>query len=226
MYMKILVTGSEGTIGKVVVSELKNKGHEVVTIDSNASQAVDILHDPIENLFVNIETIIHLAANPSQFINKETASKNIQIAEKVLEASRYSSTIKRVINASSINVYPYFKMYRNKETITIDTPLSPNLFWSPSEYAKAKIKTEHIVENYCKENNLSCINLRLGHVSCDDVMTKFETEWENDLEYKTFLNHKDLRKIINTSITLNGLHSYLCISNPSWLDDESILFPL
>ncbi len=224
--MKILITGSEGTIGKVVVDELEKQGHEVIVIDLHDSHPIDILNENIDELFIDVETVIHLAANPSQFIDKETAHKNVMMAEKVLEATKSSDKIKRIINASSINVYPYFEMYKNKETITRDTTLSPNLFWPPGEYARAKIETEHVVENYCKEHDLACVNLRFGHVAGGDVMTAFETDWEQDVEYKTFLTHVDLRKIINTSLILQGMHSYLCISNKSWLEDESILFPL
>jgi nucleoside-diphosphate-sugar epimerase len=224
--MKILVTGSEGTIGKIVVDELKQRGHEVVTIDAHGIPPVDILRDSINDLFDGVETVIHLAGNPNPLIDKEAAHKNVMIAEKVLEAAKKSNKLKRIINASSINVYPYYGMYRNKETITRDTRLSPNLFWPPGEYAKAKIETEHMVENYCKEHHLACVNLRFGHVAKNDVMKRFETEWEQDLEYKKFLSHEDVRKIINASLTLEGMHSYLCVSNPSWLADESILFPL
>ncbi len=224
--MKILVTGSEGTIGRVVVDELKKQGHDVITIDAQGAIPIDILKDSIGELFIDVETVVHLAASPNQFIDKETAHKNVMIAEKVLEATKHSDKITRIINASSINVYPYFEMYKNKETIMRDTPLSPNMHWLPGEYAKAKIETEHIIENFCKENNLSCINLRFSHVAKNNVMTKYETEWEQDLEHKSFLTHEDVRKIINVSLTLEGIHSYLCVSNPSWLADESILFPL
>ena len=224
---KILVTGSSGTIGTVVVDELQKQGYDVICIDINSISPVDLLKDPIEDLFSDIETVIHLAANPSQFISAEIAQKNIGMVKKVIEACDKSKKLKRIINASSINVYPYFEIYKNKGSINKDTPLSPNLYWPPGEYAKAKIEAEHLFEKFCKGKNIHLINLRFGHVSFDNnEEVNLETDWEKDLEHKTFLNHSDLRKIINKSIDFTRVQSYLCISHESWFCDKNILFPL
>ncbi len=224
---KILITGSHGVIGKIVVDELKKRGQEVVLVDLHSSKPVDLLKDDLVPLFRGVETVIHLAANPNPYISKEVAQENIAMVRRVIDASSKSKKLKRIINASSINVYPYFEMYENRKTITSDTPLSPNLYYFPGEYARAKIKAERMFKVFCKRKKISLINLRFGHVAASNREKRvFKTSWKKDLEHKNFLHHKDLREIMVASIALQGTHNFLCVSNLSWLADRSIVFPL
>ena len=56
--MNILVTGGNGFIGKHLVRDLKNCGHNVFSLKSNISN-YESLQKEIENL--NFDTVIHLA---------------------------------------------------------------------------------------------------------------------------------------------------------------------
>lgn len=61
--MNIIVTGSEGFIGKRLTSKLLQLNHNVVTIDRKiGSDAKDIVH-----MLDNIDAVIHLAAQTSVF---------------------------------------------------------------------------------------------------------------------------------------------------------------
>ena len=75
--------------------------------------------------------MIHLAANPSPFIDERESQKNVEITNAVIRVCR-DYGIKRVINASSINVYPYIELFEKGKQLTQQTPLSPNLSTHPT----------------------------------------------------------------------------------------------
>ena len=100
--MNILITGSEGVLGRVVSDALKE--HSLVLLDKKAKNPIDLLKDPVRNYFRGIETTIHLAAYPRPWISLEQAKKNFLVGWNVLEECR-KFHVKRFINASSLNVY-------------------------------------------------------------------------------------------------------------------------
>lgn len=84
--MKILVTGSEGNIGKILVPYLRNKGHEVFGIDivqgvGSDYRVADINH-PIElaECFADFEPeiVYHMAAVVSRVTSEKSPSLTIQ----------------------------------------------------------------------------------------------------------------------------------------------------
>ena len=68
--MKILITGSEGFIGKHLVNLLKEK-HEIYGFDRNENKDLNILGD-IAEAFIEFKPyiVIHLASNISNDINE------------------------------------------------------------------------------------------------------------------------------------------------------------
>ena len=69
MPQKILITGSEGLIGKIIASALVEDGHDLVLLDKKSKHPVNLLTDKLDNYFKGVETVIHLAAN-SFWINR------------------------------------------------------------------------------------------------------------------------------------------------------------
>ena len=219
----ILITGSEGVIGKIISGEL-GKEHHLTLLDRKLG--IDILKQEITPYFKNIETIIHLAANPAPNINKEEAEKNIEIAKRVIEGCNYSENLKKIINASSINVYSYFETYDAGEKITNKTPLSPNAEFGDNSYGKAKIKVEKLFEGYCEKININLLNLRFGCVTKDDKISIQEDGSIFPSEYDIWLRHKDLTKIINKSINTGIQGNYICVSKKDGFIDKDIRFPI
>ena len=216
--MKILITGSEGRIGRILTKEL-SKQHELILLDKNhPSNPVDILTDNITDYFPDINALVHLAANPNPFINEEEAEKNIEIAKRVKEACKQSIFLERIINASSINVYPYLDLYEAGEILTRTTPLSPNTRFGNGGYGRAKIKVEKLFEPYCRNQDISLINLRLGAVTEDDSPPKQSNGRTKPVDRQIHLKHADLIKIINSSLTRNRTGSYVCVSGKRFVD--------
>ncbi len=220
----VLITGSRGTIGGIIIRHLRNNGCQFITeLDrDNPENPINILEDDITPYFRNIDTVIHLAANPNPFIEKEEADKNVEITKRMIRSCE-GNNVKRIINASSINVYPY----RTIERITYEAPLSPNLEFNPEGYyGKAKIECEKLLEQYCMGKNISLLNLRLGWVTKNDLHPPHKEDKPHPRDLEVALKHDDLRKIISKAINYEGIGSYVCVSNREGFIDQTILFPL
>ncbi|MBI2449022.1 NAD-dependent epimerase/dehydratase family protein [Candidatus Pacearchaeota archaeon] len=220
---KILITGSSGIIGGIITEYLKKDGYIVTELDiKNQDNNVDILLYDIFPYFYNVNTVIHLAANPNPFIGKIEADKNIEITKRVIDACQGSRTVRRIINASSINVYPY----RTIDRITKETPLTSNIHFNPKGYyGKAKIECERLFEEFCRNNNLYLLNLRLGWVTKNDLHPP-NNEPAHTRDIEVALKHEDLKKIISRAINYKGIGNYVCVSKRNGFIDDSILFPL
>ena len=219
---KILITGSEGVLGKIITPEL-GKYHNLILLDKNTG--INILATDIKPYFRNIETLIHLAANPAPNINWEEAEKNIELSRRVIKACYSSRNLTKIINASSINVYSYFKIYNFGKKITKETPLSANNFFGDDSYGKAKIKVEKMFERYCKEKKIDLVNLRLGCITKNDKISIQSDGSIFSSEYDIWLRHRDLIKIISKCINTNIQGNYVCVSKKGGFVDKSIRFP-
>ena len=221
---RILVLGSNGRIGRILVNYLKNeKGYQFLAgIDRDYDRnPVDILQDDIWHYFRNIETVIHLAANPNPSIDETEANKNIEITKKLIKACKRHKP-KRIIYASSINVYPY----RDIGRITKDTPLTPNTaFNKGGYYGKSKIECERMLEQYCRANNISLLNLRFGWVTSNDKHPPYAEDKPHSRDLEAALKHEDLFKIIDKAIWYEGIGSYVCVSEQCKFIDRELLFP-
>lgn len=223
---RILVTGSHGRIGRLVTDHLKDeRGYQFLTeIDrDNPENPVNILYDDLVPYFKDIDTVIHLAANPDPFLDEKGAEKNIAMTRRVIDTCDNVGTVKRIVYASSINVYPY----REIERIDRNTPLTPNTAFSPGGYyGRSKIESESMLEHYCVENNISLANLRLGWVSSNDKFPPYYEDKPHQRDLDVALKHDDLLKMIDKAIEYHGIGSYVCVSDRKGFIDENVLFPV
>lgn len=108
--MRALVTGASGCLGRALVEELKQQGHEVVTtarrpVDLPGFIAADLVTDDLRPLVAGIETVFHCAALSSAWGNRsEFRAANISATERLLEASEIAG-VGRFVFASSPSIY-------------------------------------------------------------------------------------------------------------------------
>lgn len=135
---KILITGSEGFIGKHLC-KLLEKDNEILRYD----RKIKLL--PLSCFFIEKpDYVVHLASNISDDIEK--CREDIDLTFKILELSlKYN--IKKVIFASSAAVYGNSYPYIN--------PISP--------YGISKLQCEEWIDYYVKKG-LNCVILRLSNV--------------------------------------------------------------
>ena len=142
--MRVLVTGSDGLVGREVVSELKNRKHSVIEFD--LTEGHNILHKSnLEKALKNIDLVIHLAgiidnSNPNLWEVNVTGTKNI-IEESV------KNRVKKFIFLSSTGVYG-----ETHHMITEDSAVHPQ-----NQYEKSKCEAEQIVLNHQEEIHVNVI---------------------------------------------------------------------
>lgn len=155
--MKILLTGATGLLGRQVLNQLLNDGHDLSAVargpDSRLDERVRIIEldlgsdwNPNEIDF-DFETVIHLAQS-REFRNfpdgaRDVFQVNVNSTHKLLELARLSNC-KSFIFASSGGVYD-----DTVGTITEDSPLG-----DPDElgfYLGSKASAEILCKSYSKE---------------------------------------------------------------------------
>lgn len=169
--MKILVTGSSGTIGTRLCERLLADGHTVVGADwkdnkwQPSVQAVTInadLRDPeqVKKLPTDVEAVIHLAANArvhDLVIDPDRALDNVKDTYNMLEYARKNG-IKKFFFASSRETYGNIPA---QDSYTEDMARMENC---ASPYTASKIAGESFVESYTRCYGVDHIIIRFSNV--------------------------------------------------------------
>ncbi len=161
---RILITGAAGRIGLLLTNHWREQ-HELILADKPApdSPATDLFkrvdladYGAMRPLFDNIDTVIHLAADPNPKASWESLLPNNIIAiYNVLEAAA-DAGCQRVIIASSVHAVVG---YPADVQVTTSMPVAPaNL------YGAAKAFAESLGRYYADNRQLSVLCLRLGTV--------------------------------------------------------------
>lgn len=219
MSEKILITGSEGLIGKVIEPELKKK-YELYFLDikekkdSNYFKADIGKVEQLEGVFnklPQIDIIIHLAADPRPNASwRDVLNKNIIGTKNIYEMAR-KFEVDKVIYASSNHVTGAYEglskaLYKkdNPKVVTVSDPIKPD-----SYYGTSKAFGEIIARQFNELYKIKSICLRIGAVVPDDKPKDLRSK-------KIWLSYRDLKQIIERSIDSNIEYGiYYAISNNS-----------
>lgn len=162
----ILVTGTNGFIGKHLVKSLVNifGKDEILAFSSCPTEICNyLLHNNYnfdKDVFINnglegIETIIHAGAFTPKFSsdgnNIDGSFSNIVRTHKLISA--IIPNLKHFIFLSTLDVYGY------DNPITESSPLNPI-----SLYGHSKLYGEEMIKIWAQRINISCTILRIGHV--------------------------------------------------------------
>ena len=156
--MKVLVTGSEGFLGKHVSVALKAKGHQVVGLDS--APTAEIIADITKVMpIMQVDAVIHLAAVASPNVcaaNPELAfNVNVNGTHQVLRLALESGA-KKFVFSSSAHVYGVGPKYLPTDEYH---PL-----WLQNVYTTTKILGEQLCQLFYDNHGLSYTTLRLFNV--------------------------------------------------------------
>jgi nucleoside-diphosphate-sugar epimerase len=177
---KILVTGANGFIGSVVVSNLIDKGYKnircFVRPSSNLAKLnLIIKNTSIELLFGNlvsdedcraavkdVSLIYHLAAGMEKsfagsFHNSVVTTRNL------LESIKNNPHFKRFVNVSSFSVYT--NQYIKKNALIDETcDLEDHTVERNEAYCYSKLKQEEIIKQYFNDYKIPYVIVRPGAV--------------------------------------------------------------
>lgn len=210
--MKILITGSEGRIGKILSSALKE--HELILVDRKETAPIQLNLLNLEqavSYFSNVDSVIHLAGHPEPWATQQQGLENVRLTKNVYEAIRLNN-VERVVYSSSINVYPYRNIFNSGSKINERTELSPSAWEGRSFYAKSKISCERIGEIYYRKYGISVLNLRLG------LVTEDNKPYDTPVDRAVWLSYRDLIEIVRRGLNFEGFANLVCTSDNGFVD--------
>jgi uronate dehydrogenase len=195
MKSKVLITGGNGRIGKLLIPLLQDK-YQITIFESNKKRKNenknffygDIRNiEDLESALADVDILIHLAGIPDEdsFLEK-LMPINIEGTYKVFEAAK-NCGVKKIIFASTIQT-----VWNYPNSIKITTNMPPRPF---NLYACTKIFGETLGRYYSDKFGISVICLRIGY------FLNYDHELLSDSEKsKMWCSPNDLCQIIEKSI--------------------------
>lgn len=195
---KVLITGATGRIGHTLVNNLA-ANYDLVLTDIQPPRPEDNWqhpfiqadvsdYDAFRPAFEGVDTVIHLAADPSMQATWESLlPRNVIGGYNAFQAA-HEAGCRRMIFASSVNAaFGYPKEIQVKTSM----PVRP-----PNIYGATKAWGEALARVYADQLGMSCICLRFGWVIEHD--SPFLTP---DAEYLDLtLTYRDLVKLVAASL--------------------------
>ncbi|MBS7255461.1 NAD-dependent epimerase/dehydratase family protein [Flavobacterium branchiicola] len=154
--MKILLTGSNGFLGKFIYEQVKYE-NEIFELSRNSGTYKFSLDKEVPIFNNNFDLVIHAAGKAhsvpkTEIQKKEFYNVNVLGAKNLLKGLEKSTIPKEFVFISSVSVYG---QESGKE-------IDENFFLGATDpYGVSKIEAEKIVLEWCKERNVVCTILRL-----------------------------------------------------------------
>lgn len=191
MKKKILITGSQGSIGRILTIGLKDR-YDIVGVDRkpthNESEIqLDIMEDSdrLRRACRGREVIIHLAWDMREDFPKESIiPENKSMAERVMQAA-IQEKIPRIILASSVHAHEY----PDPSGVLINPSMLP---LPDSPYGASKVYLEALGRYYSQKNGIEIVCVRFGGVNANDEM-RFSEDPQYD---KVFLSKSDCLSLL------------------------------
>jgi UDP-glucose 4-epimerase len=165
--MKVLVTGSAGRLGRVIVELLRAKGVDTIGIDLLESDTTDVLTDirekkDVARIVRNVDHIIHTAAIHGRHMDiavprVDFVETNVLGTLHLLEAS-VQHQIKSFIYTSTTSIYGK-SMENDIAAVWVDEELTP----SPRDiYDITKLTAENLCRDFFEKEQLNGCILRVS----------------------------------------------------------------
>jgi Nucleoside-diphosphate-sugar epimerases len=153
----ILLTGSSGFLGKIILAELQNQRFDVLTLGRSAENKIKCDLSSSVPVIPLVDQVIHVAGKAhvlpsSPRESREFFDVNVRGTKNLLEGLENHQTLKQFIFISSVAVYGLTEGNNIREEM-------PLLAKDP--YGKSKIETETLIIKWCLEHNVSYYIFRL-----------------------------------------------------------------
>lgn len=152
--MKILITGSTGFLGKILVNNLS--GFKIFELNRSSGEYICELSNTIPQFQNSFDLVIHNAGKAHSVPRtseqkKEFYEVNVNGTKNLLKALKINIP-KRFVFISSVSVYGVIEGEQISEKYNLD---------AKDPYGLSKIEAEKIVEKWCIQNNVVYTILRL-----------------------------------------------------------------
>jgi nucleoside-diphosphate-sugar epimerase len=195
---KLLITGAAGRIGRVLTEAFADRYELSLTDmklpDPTPAQPFTVADIAdfvaIRPLFDGVETVIHMAANPSTRATwEQLLPGNVIGLYNVFEAAQQAGC-KRVIYASSINAV---NGYLPETQIQTHLPIRPT-----NLYGATKAWGEAVARYYADQQGLSALCLRFGWVIFKNHRDR--TDQASPFLRSMVLTYRDLVKLVEACV--------------------------
>lgn len=223
---RILITGSEGRIGKVLVPALANDfevfGLDIKNADRPGFYIADITKlaelKKVFSALSPLDAVVHLAGNPNELSSwEEIFDSNILGTRNVYDCAK-NFGVKRVIFASSTHLIGSYSGYpqgsiEDNRILTVNDPPKPD-----GDYGSSKGYGELVARQFYDLYGLESVCIRIGAFRPQGL------EGSNDIYRNIAISTRDLiqlfRKALTSNVTFgiyfgisNNPNTYLDISN-------------
>ncbi|HCI85367.1 MAG TPA: NAD(P)-dependent oxidoreductase [Dehalococcoidia bacterium] len=228
--MKVLITGSSGLIGSMLVNALTDQ-FDIFGLDARESDnAPDVPttiadgsdYEAMSKAFDGVDAVVHLAANaPVETPWPDVLKNNISATHNVYEAAR-QHRVKRVIFASSNHAVGNFEMDEPYSRIRVGDyeGLDPGGYAMvdhtaairpDSDYGVSKAFGEATGRYYHEHFGLEVACLRIGTVNAQN------SPKGSVRTLATWLSHRDLAQLVTQCITQPlGFEIFYGVSDNTW----------
>ena len=193
----ILITGACGNLGKKLRAAWGD-AYDLLLIDADPDDDPEVV--PVDladwdeswvGLFEGVDTVIHLAANPSEHASWESLVRpNLDALCNVFNAAALAG-VERVIFASSNHAMGGYRDFGD-QPITIDLPPKPG-----NPYGAAKLFGERLGRSFAHAFQISVVALRLGWTQRDaNLPATLPDDWARSL----WLSDADLVRLFDRAV--------------------------
>jgi len=195
---RVGITGSNGTIGKVLLDGLKS-GYDLTAfsrreVDFPTTIVNFDCAEEVVGSFEGLDAVIHLAADPSPMASWESVRQhNLEAMYQVVEEC-VRSNVKRLVFASTNHTMHGNSILTTPETLDPKKSVRMKLSDQPnpdSLYAVSKLFGEHIGKLYSEKWGLEFISLRIGWTIKQDDPTVMRGTRSEDYMRAMFLSQRD-----------------------------------
>jgi uronate dehydrogenase len=196
--MRVLVTGAAGSIGRVLVPGLVERGHEVVAVDLVPQPEggplvpwhVADCADPVQVAAVldadPVDAVVHLAGIPDEASLSDSLTSHVVTTAALLDAM-VARGGGRFVYASSNHAVG---MTPRSESIGVDVRPRPDTF-----YGVAKVAAEAVLSLYGDRHGIDAVSCRIGSFLERPVTRRHLSTW---------LSHDDCVRMVDAALTCSA----------------------
>lgn len=182
---RVVVTGGSGKAGRWVVRDLRERGHDVLSVDlvssadrSGPSLVVDLTDlGQCHDVMAGADSVVHLAAIPAWGIRPEAETFRVNVSStfNVFSAAT-AHGVRRVVYASSETVHGVPLDRPGPSFAPIDETIEPD---PQSSYALSKVVGEEMAAYFARRFDTSFVGLRFSNILEPDEYAAFPGYWED-----------------------------------------------
>lgn len=192
--MRVLLTGAAGSIGRVLLPGLADRGHDVVGFDrlpapdghdgpwhTGDCADPDAVLDAVAAQ--PLDAVVHLAGNPSESSLPDALTSHVLTTAAVLDAM-VAHGVGRLVHASSNHAVG---LTPRTELLGTDVRPRPDTF-----YGVAKVAAEALLSLYADRHGIDAVACRIG---------SFLPQPESTRGLSTWLSHDDCVRMVHAGLT-------------------------